>query len=304
VRRPLVASLALLLAPLALVASSGSTPPGTPTQVKTLVAASTHIKALTTKTAAQITNLDRLNADYYFRGDCSLITACVYGDTASKTVVVLFGDSHALMWMPAAVLAAKKLGVKVIDLSKRTCPIALLTDPVYLGGQQGVDCATWRSSSIAAIQALDPRLVVLSERTARVVDGQGNVPYTKAQWQAGLQATITALQSSTTRVAVIEDLTSYTNFWPSECLAAYPKSVQSCSIPDPNPKQPGQQAAEQAAAKATGATYIPTDQWFCTTRCSPIVGSFLTHYDWTHVSVPYARYLSGVFATALKKALA
>ena len=277
--------------------------PGTPKEVQTLVADSVHIRDLNANVAAELANQDGLNARYFYHGNCALITGCAYGDTSSQTVVVLFGDSHAVMWMPGMVPAVKKLGVKLILLSKNSCPIAELLDPVYLRGSPGIDCAAWRMASIAAIQALSPRLVVLSERTARVVTGQRNAPYTKAQWEAGLDATIEQLQTRATRVAVMEDITAYATFWPNQCLAAFPHDVQACSVPNPNPQTPGQQRAELTSAHATGAVFVATNKWFCTARCVPVVGNLLTQYDWNHVSAPYATFLSGVLERTIQKLL-
>jgi hypothetical protein len=279
--------------------------PGSAAAIKRLVAASVHIKKLAGPVAIAISNQQQLDAYHSYHTNCGTISDCVYGNTSSSTTVVLFGDSHALMWMPAAVAAATKDNFKLVVVWKLACPIAALpSDATYLGSQPTTGCSQWRTSSISAINSLSPNLVILSERTSHVVSTSTNAPFTQQQWQAGLATTISALRSKVTRVAVLEDLVAYTNYWPNTCVVANAHNVQACSIPNPNPATPGQQVAEGAAATSAGAFFIKTAQWFCTTtRCSPVVGNFPTHYDWNHVSAPYARYLSGVFGAAIERVL-
>jgi predicted nucleic acid-binding Zn ribbon protein len=90
---------------------------------------------------------------------------------------------------------------------------------------------------------------------------------------------------------------------PPLCLAAYPNDVQKCSDPYPDRANPGEQTAEREAAAATGAAFIPTSQWLCASRCSPIVGDFITHVDQGHITEMYAAFLSVVMSNRLRSLL-
>ena len=48
---------------------------------------------------------------------------CVGGDSNSKKVIVVYGDSHAAMWMSAIDQLGKKYGYKVQLFAKLACPL-------------------------------------------------------------------------------------------------------------------------------------------------------------------------------------
>lgn len=293
---------------LAVMVSAGtawaSTPPaGTAAQVAGLVAASHKITKLNKTVQVELeTAYADLPAKTYpnVKDSCNAVTSCVFGDTTSKKVVVLFGDSHAMMWVLPIAQAAKAAHLKLILLWTASCPLAQITGFTYVGtySTDNPACASWRAKEITTIHGLDPSIVLLSERTGGIVTAPGAKTYPSAKWKAGLVKTIDALKSKGTRIAVFEDLTYFDTYVPS-CLASYPSAVQKCGVPSPNPKYPGQQAAEKAAATATGSRFITTHQWFCTKTCSPVIGNYITYYDQGHVSATYSLYLRSVLAKAL-----
>ena len=57
--------------------------------------------------------------------------------------------------------------------------------------------------------------------------------------------------------------------------------------------------AEEQAAAANGAKYIPTSQWMCAQLCVPIVGHIRVYNNQFHISATYAKYLSGAVQSAL-----
>ncbi len=289
------------------VAGASSNPaPGTADDVAHLVAASTSIRALSSSLVRQLADV---TADVPSRiypsvgtihvNNCVTVTGCVFGDLASTRVVVLYGDSHAFMWLPALVPNAIKDHVRLVMLWQGTCPVAHLHDYYYVSSVVNTQCASWTASIVPAIKKLKPTLVLLGERTAEVRSSLTGKLFTDAQWRAALEPAITQFQTPHTTVAIIEDI-PYLDFVPSTCLAAYPTRVQSkCSVPSPNPQHPGQQAAERAAARATGAGFIVTTPWLCSSRCSPVIGHFFSYFDQGHLSTTYAQYLATVMGTDL-----
>jgi hypothetical protein len=288
-------------------ASDAGPTPGTAGQVASLVAASSSITSLDATVSGELVGalLDSVYRLYpsvieTALGPCVTATGCVFGDKGSSTTVVLYGDSHASMWLPALAPYAKAHHWRLVLLYHPACPaIQLPTAYSYTFANPNAYCTQFYSDALTAIHALAPKLVLIAERTAQVFSEPSGAPFTAAQWRTSLEATIRQMKSSRTKVAVIEDLVWFESS-PPTCLASYPSSVQaSCAVPDPNLAYPGQQVAEQQAARATGAGFITTDQWFCTTTCSPIVGDFITHLDQGHVSATYSRYLSTVLGTAV-----
>ena len=50
-------------------------------------------------------------------------TPCVFGDTARARTLVVFGDSHAMQWMPALDSIAKATGYRLLGFYKIVCPV-------------------------------------------------------------------------------------------------------------------------------------------------------------------------------------
>jgi hypothetical protein len=242
---------------------------------------------------------------------CQKITSCTYGSTGSKQTIVLFGGSHAMMWLPAVVPWAKANGYKVVLLWERDCPVAELAASQWKfpGTKTNInindDCVSWRERSIAAIKALDPALVLLGERTGNIDSEPGGKVFTESQWESALEPTLTSLKSATTKVAIFEDAPWHEASVP-QCLSSNKTSVQKCSVTFLDPKYPGQQSAESAAATATGTTFISTHQWLCTASgatCSGVIGNFITYWNQDHLSAAYTSYLSSVVGNEIASIL-
>jgi hypothetical protein len=215
----------------------------------------------------------------------------VLGDTSATRTVVVYGDSHAQMWLPAIVPLAVAAHVRVVVIWTSDCPVVSIRTSV-IGG-----CARFRTNAIAAITRLRPALVVLGERTTDIA-GPHDAVITGTAWQRGLETTIRALQSPVTKVAVMGDVGQFDTPVP-DCLAAFPTDVQRCTVKNPNPRFTQKFAAERAAALATGATYVDARQWLCTKRCAAVIGTMVVYSDQGHVSSTYAEYLTDVLAADL-----
>jgi hypothetical protein len=272
--------------------------PGTAAQVRSLVAASTSIRALPSDLVPTIAAASGDNAARYYRNSsvgCSTVTQCVYGDPSSSTTVVLYGDSHAQMWLPALAPVATADDFKLVLLWHSGCPIEAFETA-------NVTCEKDRTTDLKLINALDPAVVLLSNKVTDIV-GPSGVIYTNAQWVAGLKATIVALQSKTTKVVVVGDVNQFDQAVPT-CLAMHPSRVQLCAVDNPNPKYTQHFAAEATAAKDTHAGYINPMSWVCTKKkCSPIIGTMVVDSDQGHVTATYAEYLTNVWNTAIQQVL-
>jgi len=277
--------------------------PGTPAQVAALVGASRHIQQLPSAMVPDLSQVAADNATTYFpttRSGCLTVTQCVFGVSRSATTVVLFGDSHALMWLPSLVPVATSRHLRLVLLWKQSCPAAVITVWNPSTRSTYTSCDTFRRAALAALRKLAPSAVLLSDRTTSIFD-RNNVLTTDAAWLAGLETTIGAIASRRTKVAVVGDVTPFSALLP-ECLAANPNRVQSCSTRDPNPAAPGHFAAEQSAAKAKGVPYLNPNPMLCTSVCSPIIGRYVAYFDSNHVSATYASFLSADWTSLLQQA--
>lgn len=284
--------------------------PGTAAQIAALVKSAPDIKIVPSDVTPPLSEAAGNGTGSYYtatENGCSGPAECVYGDTSSTKTIVLFGDSHADMWLPAFDPIGKALGYKIVLMYEGACPAASVLVFVQPGqgyaGQEGyyTTCDTWRTEAIADIKALDPTLVLLASKTFEDYSSPTKF-FTAAQWKAGLKTTVDALESKTTKVGIIGDITYMPRILP-ECLAAYPTDVQKCGGPNPNTASHGNQAAEIAEAKALKIPYISTIQWICSKKCSPVIGTMIVDLNQTHINATYAEYLTGVMEAAVKKIL-
>jgi hypothetical protein len=269
-------------------------------RIAKLVAASHKITKLPKNLVVPLNDIEKDTTSDYFvvpSTGCVTMSSCVYGSPTAKRSIVLFGDSHAWMWVPAVNPIAIRDKYRLILLEY--CPAANVTlwDPntsAYLTG-----CDAWRTSSIAALKAARPSLVLLASLTASRYSAPGKL-MTSAQWRTGLESTISKLKSKSTMVVVLGDINTMSGN-PSLCLAAYPNAVKKCATanPNPNPNDANLNSAEKAAAKVKDVRYLSTLQWLCTKTCSPIIGNMIAYLDNWHITATYAASLSQVMATDL-----
>lgn len=285
---------------------------GTAAQVTKLVKASVSIKKLpvSLNPALTVASSDTVSNTYLHASvaGCGLITtSCVFGLKTSKKLVVLFGDSHAWMWLPAVDPELVKLGYRLDLLWMPGCvPADLSLYNVIVANQYDTACNTWRTTTIATIKALKPSLVLLAERTTNLMTGP-SVPVTDQALATGLETTIAELQAPKTKVAIIGDDPAFAHdLNPLQCLALNPAAVQKCSTQLVNtaPGWSDLAAGELTASKASGAAFIATEPWLCSVgSCSSVIGTMPVYFDWSHLTATYSAYLSGVMGTAIKAKL-
>jgi hypothetical protein len=273
--------------------------PGTAKQVAAEVAAAAKVTKLT---KAQLAQVATASSDVYVTpgpgGQCFTITACHFGSNSSTLTAVILGDSHAMAWTPAILpgLLARGYGVSLLAIG--ACTPATLEITIELYNYPKV-CDDFRASAISAIAAAKPSLVLVAEK---VNLGGSQAPLTPDQWQQGLETTLSQLKGPKTKVAIIEDVPRFPTYLPT-CLAQHQTSVQQCQMAASAIPDPLFRAAERQAALATSVSFVPTRQWFCSTKCSPMIASHVVLYDNQHLTKSYGSYLSTVMADALKPLL-
>jgi hypothetical protein len=279
--------------------------PGTAHTIAALVAASHRIQRLPNDLTPDLYQSINDDTGAYYpvtEHGCGGINSCVFGDRTSKTTIVLFGDSHAYMWLPALVSYAAKDKLRLVLIWQSACPAAKVTVWNQTTNVLYTSCNTFRARAITAIRTLAPSLVLLASRTTQV-EGPNKGVIPQATWQRGLEETIKDLATPTTKVAIVGDIAQFSELLP-DCLEAEPNDVQACSTRDPNKKVPGHYSAEQLAAHATHATYLNPQQWLCTSTCSPVIGNMVAYYNNDHVTATYAAFVGGVFSAAVAALLA
>jgi peptidoglycan/LPS O-acetylase OafA/YrhL len=234
---------------------------------------------------------------------------CVFGDVASSTTVVLFGDSHATMWFPAFDEIANARHWRLVVWTKAACPpvdISIFnpdTDSEY------TSCDQWRAQELARIRALRPALVVLG--TAPNYNSLYEVTQDGPAWMAGLTKTIDMLRQSGARVLVMGPVES-PDWNVPDCLSAHPADVGACAVtPKETHAGPGLVGydnagliAEQGVVRRAGGSFVDVKGWFCAPgSCPVVIGNRVVFFDNSHITVQYAEYLEPLVATEVDLAL-
>jgi hypothetical protein len=233
----------------------------------------------------------KVGIDYLHFGQCT------YGDPTGKRLLVIFGDSHAGMWLTAIRYAAARAGWRVRIFYFPGCPAPDLTFYSQTSNAPNLGCNKFRTDAIAAMRKLHPAMLVVTSATLSQEVSKG-VTATSAQWETGLSKTLSMLKMPGTQLAVIGDIPVLAED-DATCLAAHESNVKACTTPIAQAETGVYNAAEEQAAAATGANYIPTSQWMCAQLCVPIVGHIRVYNNQFHISATYAEYLSGAVQSAL-----
>lgn len=265
-----------------------------------LAAALTHKKA----SADEIRRLSSVARDSYndFDRECATYTgSCTFGKVNDKKTVLLLGDSHAQMWLPAVIGAFGRQ--YAIDIHARyECPVASIAIR-KLNGTIDAGCPTWRTSQISNAVQSKPNIIVLAENTFQVKDPQG-VLIASSAWQAALEDTITRLLPSGARIVVLGDAPSFSQS-PSACLSLNTNNVQQCTQTVSPSAPQGQVAAERAAALSTKVGFVDTGIWSCqNNKCPGLIGGRVVYFNGNHFTVSFVQYLNKPFTAAVTAALA
>jgi peptidoglycan/LPS O-acetylase OafA/YrhL len=221
---------------------------------------------------------------------------CMYGDPASSTVAVLFGDSHAGQWFPALDLIAMTNHWRLAVLSRSSCSAASVSVYLWQLKRAYTECDHWRVWALAQITALHPDLVVVSSDNAgQAANGGGD-----RTWALGWQSTLRSLRGSGARVAVVGD-TAWAKVDVPECVAEHPRNIGLCANDRTSALVlPGRRAAMRAAAAMNRMAFIDPVPWMCTaTICPVVVGDTLVYRDTTHLTASFATALAPLLAAAL-----
>jgi hypothetical protein len=227
----------------------------------------------------------------------SRVEACVFGDPASSTRVVLFGDSHAGMWLPALTEIAQRRHWQLRFFGKPGCAAPDLT---FWKQRTFTACDRFRSFAEQEILAERPDLVLVADESYGQKTGPDRA-VTAGEWQGGLMRTLGVLRRSGARVVVIGDTPVLARSAP-ECLAAHARDIVGCFTTRAVATRGVCNGADEAAARATGSAYVPVLPWLCGTVCTPVIGNVLVYRNQFDLTATYARMLNGVLETALVRA--
>lgn len=224
---------------------------------------------------------------------------CTFGDAAATRTLVVFGDSHAEMWIPALTYLGTTQRWRVMPITKPGCEPQLTTGtspPSSLANE----CHRWYAWALRQITRLKPRAVVVGQALATMV-GQSDAFQRSAY--GGLANELADLRRLTPATVLIQDIPSQPHS-PVDCLLAAGATLGSCGYPRTEADE-AIDAHIRSIAGSHGTGYFRTLQWFCYDRtCPAVVGDIVVIQARAgHVTAVYARELRSAFALGLGKAL-
>lgn len=222
------------------------------------------------------------------------LNPCEHADTAGDVTIVLFGDSHALQWLPALTIPATEEGWRVVNLTKAACPPAEILsgrkDP-----QAGVSCERWRKRALDWLAVEKPEVAVLAGggRIYNLVDESGERLPEESRtptWLAGLTRTLEAMPAETS-VIVLAD-TPFLKRNPATCLEDDDSDLAACSTPRAAAIDLAFDRAEREATEAAGAIYADFSALVCPYGpCPVVIGDVLVYRNADHITQTYAEQL-------------
>lgn len=223
---------------------------------------------------------------------------CAYGDTDGDVTVVLFGDSHSMMYMPTLDAIGKERGWRIVGLSRANCAIAEVKLSKY--------CDEWRANSLERIAEEQPDLVVVATSTRAVysltLHGKKlSRAASEPHLVKGMEETFRTLKNDAGKVVLIRDQAQAPrNPWlPHECVAENLDNLKVCAF---RPTRNMNISFDVKAAEATGVEIIDPMPILCSDdRCPVVIGNALVYRDSYHVSATYAETMAPWLEEELKK---
>lgn len=236
------------------------------------------------------------------------VPACVWGDRAGSHTLVLLGDSHARMWLPAFHAMGERLHWKVVLLAKSACPAPYTDFYNWMAHSAYPECDRWHGYVIARINRTKPDVVVVSGEDFQPRNGHG-LPVTRAVWAAALLKTLRLITSPKTAKVILGPTPQLGKLpFPTvstvDCLAAHEDDVQECSSPRAAMSPYLYDDTDRAVATQAGVQYIDVFPWFCSSVCTAVIGNMVVYGHRNHVTATYATYLSGALQAALQPTMA
>ena len=249
-------------------------------------ATSIHISSATGTTTFSLANITQKPAIY--ADGCQIdkgVTVsgpCEYGDLHSSKTWVLFGDSHAAQWFPTLNEIASSHKIRLIVLTKSSCPSVSVT-LADRGGFKNAPCATWRTNSIARINRTHPDIVFVSS-FHHYLPPQG-ISNERQWWNDGETKLKNLLITSHSRVISISD-TPLPNSDIPVCLSS--KTLSSCFA-----------KISPSTSWVPSIDVINPNPWFCSTTCPAVLDGIVVYRDTTHMSVSFAQHLVAPLTSTL-----
>jgi peptidoglycan/LPS O-acetylase OafA/YrhL len=228
---------------------------------------------------------------------------CPRGDPEADRTIVVFGNSHGRMWIPAFDEIGKSLGYRTFYFVKPNCGASLVTvGELEPGSPLWPECDDFRSWALDQIATLHPDLVVVSSSGPNPVlydDAGDRIPKDGIDeaTQQGYVDLFTRLSTAADHAILLRDVPKSEEL-PDECLTEGSNDLGDCLF-KPLAASVNDADISEAAAEETGTQVVDPTPWLCWDgACPAVIGDVLPYRDRGHLTTVYARSLSDELTTA------
>jgi hypothetical protein len=221
---------------------------------------------------------------------------CRLGDATSRRSIVVFGDSHAQMWMPMILEMARRDRWAVIPLVKSGCNPSMWIGRGYPGTLSVAlrQCHTWYGWASREARGLRPDVVLMTGCCA------GAVEATAADTIRAYKELTARVRGVSRRVILLGDPEGVDQ-QPVDCLLGRNATMRKCTT-----RQSDIHFALNddlaALSKTTGYRFLNSRGWFCFEhQCPMVIGRTIVYRDTGHITPPYASTLLAPFRAAFMR---
>lgn len=222
---------------------------------------------------------------------------CELGPPASRVRrnVALVGDSHSAHWRPAFRTLASRLSWRVYSLVSSGCDYASPRQLRFAAPERQAECDAWREK-VRAFLVARPEIDTLF---------LSSLPHPGSREESGYLEAWSLLPASVKRIGVIRD-NPHTFPGVDQCLeravADRRPPGPACALPRAEAVRPD--GAFAAAARSSDGRLKAFDfsDFFCRSRCYPVVGGSLVYADGNHQTLRFNSSLSPYLLRALGSA--
>jgi peptidoglycan/LPS O-acetylase OafA/YrhL len=229
---------------------------------------------------------------------------CPRGDPSADRSIVVFGNSHARMWIPAFDRIGKELGYRTYYFVKPNCGASLVSvGELVPGSPLWPECDDFRSWALDQVATLDPDLVVVAssgpnpvlyDKDGAKIPREGIADATRE----GYVDLFTQLSTTAQHTVLLRDVPKSVDL-PDECLTKKGNDLGDCLF-TPLPASVSDADISVDAADSTGTDVVDPTQWICWDgSCPAVIGDVLPYRDRGHLTTIYAASLSDELVKAL-----
>ncbi|MGG5751849.1 acyltransferase family protein [Zafaria sp. Z1313] len=237
------------------------------------------------------------------------VVSCELGVPVSEAeaVIAVVGDSHATAWLPTLEVLAQRNSWSIRTYTRSACTPST-ADRVMEGGNTATrrlaELCTEKNREVANIiagdAAVDAVFTAASAVTRPYEDAAGagmedpQVEGFTTMWQRWID--------TGKHVVAIDEIPRMANRDVPECVETHRDELAACTVArkDAFP-QTANIARAAESMSASGFHEVDMTNGFCDdTTCYPVVGTLITYYDKSHVSVEYARSLAPLMEKQLE----